>query len=67
LLQFDPNLANRRKELIVDAAKKLDSSQMITFDESSGNFGVTDLGRVASHFYIGNETILTINENFNDT
>ncbi len=39
-------------QLIVKAASRLDECQMIRFEEHSGAFGITDLGRVASHFYI---------------
>ena len=41
-----------RGQIVVKAAKQLDECQMIRFEETSGAFGVTDLGRVASHFYI---------------
>ncbi len=34
---------------------------MISFDESSGNFGTTEMGRVASHYYIDHRTIETFN------
>jgi hypothetical protein len=45
-------MSDRALQIIVAAAKKLDECQMIRFEETSGAFGVTDLGRVASHFYI---------------
>jgi replicative superfamily II helicase len=34
----------------------------IRFDEKSGNLAVTDLGRIASHYYLHNDTIFTFNE-----
>lgn len=34
---------------------------MMRFDEKSGNFYVTDLGRVASHFYIQYTSVETYN------
>ena len=46
-----------RVQLIFKAAMRLDECKMIRFEEHSGAFGVTDLGRVASHFYIQNGTI----------
>jgi len=36
----------------VEAAKQLKASEMATFHEESGNLYVTELGRVASHYYI---------------
>jgi activating signal cointegrator complex subunit 3 len=38
--------------LIVNASKQLHAAKMAVFDERSGNLFVTELGRVASHFYI---------------
>lgn len=35
---------------------------MARFDEKSGNLYVTELGRVASHFYIKHSSIVTYNE-----
>lgn len=59
--QADPSLNRKRVELIVNAAKRLDSCHMARFDERSGNLSVTDLGRVASHYYIANGSIETFN------
>jgi hypothetical protein len=38
--------------MIISAAKQLHAAKMAVFDERSGNLFVTELGRVASHFYI---------------
>lgn len=35
--------------------------QMLRYDRRSGNLAVTDLGRVASHFYISNESVFRFN------
>eukprot|EP00941_MAST-03F_sp_MAST-3F-sp1_P004675 g4675.t1 len=60
--EVDPLLLIRRKKLAESAAKILDRCRMIRFDLKSGNLGVTDMGRVASHFYISYQTIETFNE-----
>lgn len=39
---------------------------MARFDAETGNLFPTDLGRIASHFYIGFETIQVINEKLDD-
>lgn len=39
-------------QLIVKAATRLDECQMIRFEDATGSFGVTDLGRVSSHYYV---------------
>ena len=47
---------------MTDAARQLESSKMARFDERSGNLYVTELGRVASHFYVKHNTIVIFNE-----
>ena len=59
--ETDPQLVNETQRLIRDAAKLLDERRMIRYDPGSGNLAVTDLGRVASHFYIQNESVSTFN------
>ena len=51
-----------RKALVTDAARQLESCKMARFDEKSGNLYVTELGRVASHFYVKHNTIVIFNE-----
>ncbi|XP_076136691.1 activating signal cointegrator 1 complex subunit 3 [Alosa pseudoharengus] len=62
--QMDPGLEMYRKELVVEAGRKLDKARMIRFEERTGYFHSTDLGRTASHFYIKYNTIETFNEMF---
>lgn len=58
----DPELVGRRQTLIRDAARELERCKMARFDERSGNLYVTDLGRVASHFYVRHSSIVVFNE-----
>lgn len=58
----DPLLEEHRRQLIEQAAEQLDECRMIRFHRASGNFAVTDPGRVASHYYIRSESIRTFNE-----
>lgn len=48
--------------LIADAARALDRAKMMRFDERSGQMYVTELGRVASHFYLRYTSVETYNE-----
>nr|XP_057909252.1 activating signal cointegrator 1 complex subunit 3 isoform X2 [Doryrhamphus excisus] len=64
-LQMDPGLELYRKELVVESGRKLDKARMIRFEERTGYFASTDLGRTSSHFYIKYNTIETFNELFN--
>lgn len=57
----DPQLDKKRMELVRLAATTLDSCMMIRFDPQSGNLAVTDLGRIASHYYIKHGTIQAFN------
>lgn len=54
---MDPTLELYRKELVVESGRKLDKARMIRFEERTGYFASTDLGRTASHFYIRYNTI----------
>ncbi|KDO30337.1 hypothetical protein SPRG_05048 [Saprolegnia parasitica CBS 223.65] len=58
----DPMLVNKRTSLLQEAAKTLESCRMIRFDQSRGEFALTNLGRVASHYYITHATIETFND-----
>ena len=58
----DPMLRNRCLELVIEAAKLLDSNKMLRYDKPSGNLGVTESGRIAAHFYVQAESVATFNE-----
>eukprot|EP00736_Rhodelphis_marinus_P012662 Rmarinus@m.14169 len=58
----DSLLEQRRVDMIHSAALMLDKHHLVKYDRKSGNFLTTDLGRVASHFYVSHESIATYNE-----
>lgn len=60
--QNDPSLVIFRKELIQKAARALDKARMIRFDEATGYLHSTDMGRVASQYYIKYDTVEVFNE-----
>ncbi len=60
-LYSDPQLEHKRLQLVRDAADLLDSCMMCRFDKRSGNLAVTNLGRIASHYYIKHGTIEAFN------
>uniref|UniRef100_A0A5F9D635 Activating signal cointegrator 1 complex subunit 3 n=1 Tax=Oryctolagus cuniculus TaxID=9986 RepID=A0A5F9D635_RABIT len=62
--QIDPTLRKHREQLVIEVGRKLDKAQMIRFEERTGYFSSTDLGRTASHYYIKYSTIETFNELF---
>ncbi|CAM8907106.1 unnamed protein product [Rhodiola kirilowii] len=58
----DPSLSLKQRSFVTDAARALDKAKMMRFDEKSGNFYCTELGRIASHFYIQYSSVETYNE-----
>lgn len=60
-LADDPSLQIRRRELIIRAARRLQLIQMIIFDEKNGSLSPKNVGRIASNYYILNESIEVFN------
>lgn len=60
-LLMDPALVGRRRELLINSAKELMACRMVKFDAQSGNFSSTDVGRVASLYYIHHRSVDTYN------
>lgn len=64
--QMDPHLVRFRLEIIEKAAQRLDDCRMTRFEKGTGMLFATDLGRVASHFYIEHETIQIFNKRLDE-
>ncbi|KAJ7961552.1 DExH-box ATP-dependent RNA helicase [Quillaja saponaria] len=67
VLTTDITLEERRADLIHSAATILDRNNLVKYDRKSGYFQVTDLGRIASYYYITHGTISTYNEHLKPT
>ncbi|CAM9692804.1 unnamed protein product, partial [Phaeothamnion confervicola] len=65
--QRDRHLLGVRRGLAREAAAKLEKSGLIKFDRKGGSFQPTVLGRVASYYYIGHESMATYNEHLRPT
>ncbi|KAG2291595.1 hypothetical protein Bca52824_038264 [Brassica carinata] len=63
----DVVLEERRADLIHSAATLLDKNNLVKYDRKSGYIQVTDLGRIASYYYISHGTIATYNEHLKPT
>ncbi|CAF0840833.1 unnamed protein product [Adineta steineri] len=61
-LLVDKYLLQRRLDLIHSAAIQLDKSHLIRYDRKTGNFQLTEHGRIASHYYCTHETIAMYNQ-----
>ncbi|KAK5372430.1 putative steryl acetyl hydrolase mug81 [Exophiala xenobiotica] len=57
----DPQLGQRRRKLIVDAARTLHRSQMIIFNERTDELRSKDVGRIASQYYVLQNSIEIFN------
>ncbi|KAK9450289.1 Sec63 Brl domain-containing protein [Limtongia smithiae] len=60
-LEGDVTLGQRRRELIVNAARQLHKTQMIIFDERTDALTPKDVGRIASEFYLMHSSIEVFN------
>lgn len=60
----DPHLGGKRQELVTLAARMLVNARMMLFDEGTGAFTITDLGRIAAKYYIQYKSIEIFNKEF---
>eukprot|EP00210_Caulerpa_lentillifera_P005576 g5333.t1 len=58
----DPTLKEQMMDLCHTAAILLDRNNLIKYDRRTEVFQVTDLGRIASHYYVSYTTIATFNQ-----
>lgn len=61
-LKSDPLLQQHRVDLLHAAANLLDKTNLIKYDRKTGHFQVTDLGRIASHYYCTYHSMATYNQ-----
>lgn len=64
-IRDDPQLVQRRRKLIIDAARTLQKSQMIIFNENTEDLRSKDVGRIASQFYVQQSSIEIFNTMMN--
>lgn len=60
-IRDDPQLVQRRRKLIIDAARTLQKSQMIIFNETTEDLRSKDVGRISSQFYVQQSSIEIFN------
>ena len=60
-IRDDPALVQRRRKLVIDAARELQRSQMIIFNENTEELRAKDVGRIASQYYILHSSIQIFN------
>lgn len=57
----DDALEQKRVDLIHSAATVLEKSNLVKYDKKKGTLQATELGRIASHYYITHSSMLTYN------
>jgi len=57
----DNALEQKRVDLIHSAAAVLEKSNLVKYDKKTGKLQPTELGRIASHYYITHSSMLTYN------
>ncbi|KAL9003427.1 MAG: hypothetical protein Q9188_003696 [Gyalolechia gomerana] len=57
----DDALEQKRVDLIHSAASVLEKSSLVKYDKKTGKLQPTELGRIASHYYITHSSMLTYN------
>jgi len=60
-IRDDPQLVQRRRKLVIDAARVLQQSQMVIFNETTEELRAKDVGRIASQHYVLQTSIEVFN------
>lgn len=66
-IDVDPLLQDRRLDLAHTAAALLDRHNLVKYDRRSGSLQPTDLGRIASYYYVSYNTIAAFNDHLRPT
>ena len=61
-IQDDPQLVQRRRKLVIEAATSLEVAQMIIFNRTTDELRAKDVGRIASQYYVLHSSIEMINK-----
>ncbi|KAL4073668.1 putative RNA helicase [Scleroderma citrinum] len=65
--QDDDTLVQKRADIIHSAAAILEKCNLIKYERASGRFQSTELGRIASHYYIVHNSMATYNQHLRPT
>ncbi|XP_037076641.1 LOW QUALITY PROTEIN: putative U5 small nuclear ribonucleoprotein 200 kDa helicase, partial [Pollicipes pollicipes] len=61
-VESDQLMEGRRADLVHTAALALDKSGLVKYERKTGQLQVTELGRIASHYYLTHQTVQTYNQ-----
>jgi pre-mRNA-splicing helicase BRR2 len=63
----DPYLVQKRVDIVHTAAVLLEKGNLIKYDRKLGSFQSTELGRIASHFYVTFASMAVYNQHLKPT
>ncbi|KAH8980309.1 putative RNA helicase [Lactarius akahatsu] len=63
----DPGLIQKRADIIHSAAAILEKCNLIKYERASGRFQSTELGRIASHYYVTHNSMSVYNQHLRPT
>ncbi|ETW75698.1 hypothetical protein HETIRDRAFT_460980 [Heterobasidion irregulare TC 32-1] len=63
----DGNLIQKRADIAHSAAVLLEKCHLIKYERASGRFQSTELGRIASHYYVTHNSMATYNQHLKPT
>ena len=66
-LEDDPTLVQKRADIVHSAAALLEKCHLIKYERSTGRFQSTELGRIASHYYVTYSSMATYNQHLRST
>ena len=58
----DIGLVQKRADIVHSAAVLLEKSQLIKYERALGQFSNTELGRIASHYYVTHNSMMVDNQ-----
>jgi pre-mRNA-splicing helicase BRR2 len=63
----DPSFVQKRADIIHSAAALLEKCNLVKYERASGRFQSTELGRIASHYYVTYNSISVYNQHLRPT
>ncbi|PPQ67232.1 hypothetical protein CVT24_011551 [Panaeolus cyanescens] len=66
-MEDDEGLIQKRADIAHSAAVLLEKCQLIKYERSSGRFTGTELGRIASHYYVTYNSMMVYNQHLKPT
>ena len=65
--EHDGALVQKRADIVHSAAVLLEKCHLIKYERASGRFQSTELGRIASHYYVTYNSMATYNQHLRST